>query len=72
MELIKARNCKVGIKLSYDWDIDHGEFTYTETDADDDYNNSDNIESRNKRQSGAPVENKQPLVRRQGSNEMPF
>lgn len=72
MELIKARNCKVGIKLSYDWDIDHGEFTYTETDVDDDYNSSDNIESRNKRQSSAPVENKQPLVRRQGSNEMPF
>lgn len=71
-ELIKARNCKVGGKWSYDWDIDHGEFTYTETDADDEYNDANNIESRNRRSSSAPVENKQPIVRRQGSGEMPF
>lgn len=69
MEVTKARNCKVGTKLCYDWQIDVGKFEFNPSD--DDYNDSDNIVS-NTRQTRQPVENKQPIVARRGSNQNPF
>jgi len=69
MEVTKARNCKVGTKLCYDWQIDIGKFEFNPSD--DDYNDSDNIVS-NTRQTRQPVENKQPIVARRGSNQNPF
>lgn len=72
LEVVKARNCKVGSKLSYKWNIDKGVFEYTD---EDDYSDCEEpTTSRNsipvrQRQS---VENKQPIVARRGSSENPF
>ena len=76
MEVTKARNCKVGTKLCYDWQIDIGKFEYVEND--DDYSDSDEVESRfsgNNNSVGRgtrQVENKQPLTVRRGNNQNPF
>ena len=71
MEVTKARNCKVGTKLCYDWQIDIGKFEFNPSE--DDYNDPDSVVS-NVRQSNnrQPVENKQPIVARRGSNQNPF
>ena len=70
MEVTKARNCKVGTKLVYDWQIDVGKFEFN-PGGDDDYNSDENLESRRPNRK-EPVENKQPLVNRRGSNQNPF
>lgn len=69
MEITKARNCKVGTKLVYDWQIDVGRFEFNPS-GDDDYS-SDDLESRRSSRR-EPVENKQPLVNRRGSSQNPF
>jgi hypothetical protein len=69
MEITKARNCKVGTKLVYDWQIDVGRFEFNPS-GDDDYS-SDDLESRRPSRH-EPVENKQPLVNRRGSSQNPF
>lgn len=71
MEIIKARNCKVGTKLCYDWDIDTGTFSYNASP--DEYSETTQTESRyNRRSEPREVENKQPLMPRRGGSEMPF
>jgi replicative DNA helicase len=71
IEVTKARNCKVGTKLSYDWQIDTGIFEYNPNS--DELHEEEHVESRYTRpQSRGPVENKQPLVARRNNNEMPF
>lgn len=71
MEITKARNCKVGTKLCYDWDIDTGKFSYNASP--DEYSETTQPESRYSRRSEPrEVENKQPLMPRRGGSEMPF
>ena len=66
MEVTKARNCKVGAKLSYKWTIDTGEFEYNEDP--DEYSEtteeSPRSQSHYQRRQPEEVENKQPLTRR--------
>jgi replicative DNA helicase len=71
IEVTKARNCKVGTKVSYDWKIDTGEFEYNASP--DEYVETEEHPRRyeNNRQQ-QPTENKQPLVARRGSTENPF
>ena len=71
IEVTKARNCKVGTKVSYDWKIDTGEFEYNASP--DEYVETEEHPRRyeNNRQQ-QPAENKQPLVARRGSTENPF
>jgi len=70
MEITKARNCKVGTKLVYDWQIDVGRFEFN-PNPDDDYA-SDTVESIVNNRQRQPVENKQPIVNRRGANQNPF
>ena len=70
MEITKARNCKVGTKLVYDWQIDVGKFEFN-PNPDDDYA-SDTVESIVNSKQRQPVENKQPIVNRRGANQNPF
>lgn len=69
MEITKARNCKVGTKLCYDWDIDTGTFSYNASP--DEYSETENVESRY-RSNTNKVENKQPLKTRKVTSELPF
>jgi hypothetical protein len=69
MEITKARNCKVGTKLVYDWQIDTGTFEYNASP--EEYVEADRTESRFSRKQET-VENKQPLLARRGSSETPF
>ena len=71
MEVTKARNCKVGTKLCYDWQIDTGTFEYNASP--DELNETEEVESRYQQRSQhrEPVENKQPLTRKQ-SSPLPF
>ena len=69
MEITKARNCKVGTKLVYDWQIDTGTFEYNASP--EEYVEVDHTESRFSRKQET-VENKQPLLARRGSSETPF
>ena len=72
MEITKARNCKVGVKLCYDWNIDVGEFTY-DASAGDFEETLETSESRQRNARQQPqTENKQPLVARRGSSSNPF
>lgn len=66
MELVKARNCKVGIKLTYDWDIDKGIFTYNDSPESD----SEEVTSRYQREN-RDAENRQP-IRRQSAADVPL
>lgn len=75
LEVVKARNCKVGSKLSYNWNIDKGIFEFNNDTDDDEYTNEsasaptgNRIPTRQRQ----TVENKQPIVARRGSNENPF
>lgn len=70
MEVTKARNCKVGTKLVYDWQIDTGTFEYNASP--DEYTEVERTESRFARRGPQQVENKQPIVPRRGSSETPF
>lgn len=67
MEITKARNCKVGVKLCYDWQIDTGVFEYNASPEEF----VDVAEPQSKYSKKEPVENKQPLTRR-GSSQLPF
>lgn len=72
MEITKARNCKVGTKLVYDWRIDTGEFEYNANP--DELTEVEETESRfnrSRNRNDEPVENKQPLTRRTTS-VLPF
>ena len=60
MEVTKARNCKVGTKLCYDWQIDTGEFSYNANP--DEY--SESTEPSTRSHGRELVENKQPLTRK--------
>ena len=64
MEVTKARNCKVGTKLCYDWQIDTGTFEYNASP--DELNETEEVESRyaQRTQTQRQVENKQPLTRK--------
>lgn len=70
MEVTKARNCKVGTKLCYDWDIDTGTFNYNASP--DEYSEEEHVESRYKRSQKEEVENKQPLKARKQTPSLPF
>lgn len=73
MEVTKARNCKVGTRLCYDWQIDTGVFEYNANP--DDLVETEETESRftrNRSRNDDPVENKQPLVTRRGAAQTPF
>lgn len=71
MEVTKARNCKVGTKLCYDWNIDTGEFSYNASP--EEYSETSRTESRYSRHSNnEEVENKQPIMPRRGGSQTPF
>ena len=73
MEITKARNCKVGTKLCYDWQIDTGVFEYNANP--EDIVETEETESRfarNNSRRNEPVENKQPLIARRGGSQTPF
>jgi len=71
MEVTKARNCKVGTKLCYDWTIDTGEFSYNASP--EEYSESSKTESRYSRHNNnEEVENKQPIMPRRGGSQTPF
>lgn len=70
MEITKARNCKVGTKLTYNWDIDTGNFTYNANPEEE----TEEVTSRYSRQNTQqrePVVNTQPL-RRTPPAPLPF
>lgn len=69
MELPKNRNGKVGVKLVYDWQIDTGVFEYNASP--EEYSEVERPQSRYTGNQ-QPVENKQPIVARRGSNQTPF
>ena len=73
IEVKKGRNCRVGVKLCYDWRIDTGELEYNES-PEDDFNEPSEPQSRFSRSdiSSSSSENKQPLMRKQVSNDLPF
>lgn len=68
IEVVKARNCPVGAKLKYDWNIDTGEFEFNSLgDSLDEgthssSNNADRYTKRNDNEQ--PVINQQPLRRK--------
>ena len=68
MELVKSRNSRVGIKLTYDWDIDKGVFVFNDSPDD----SSEEVTSRYQRENQA-VENRQPIRRASGGDPvLPF
>ena len=69
IEVTKARNCKVGTKLTYDWQIDIGKFDYL-PNPDEYVEVSAPRESKYKKRE--PVENKQPLRVKAMADESPF
>lgn len=66
MEITKARNCKVGTKLVYDWQIDTGIFEFDPQGGGEFDEPTSHAKSRYEggRQNERNVENKQPLTRR--------
>lgn len=71
MEVTKARNCKVGTKLCYDWNIDTGEFSYNASP--EEYSETSRTESRySGHGNNEEVENKQPIMPRRGGSQTPF
>ena len=73
IEVPKNRNGKVGIKLSYDWHIDTGEFSYNANP--DEFTDTEETESRYRRTENTrqrEVENKQPIMPRRGVVQTPF
>ena len=70
MEITKARNCKVGTKLCYDWDIDTGTFSYNASP--EEYSETTKVESKYRRSENTEVENKQPVLPRRGGPQLPF
>ena len=73
IEIPKNRNGKVGIKLSYDWHIDTGEFSYNANP--DEFTDTEETESRYRRTENTrqhEVENKQPILPRRGGAQTPF
>jgi len=73
IEIPKNRNGKVGIKLSYDWHIDTGEFSYNANP--DEFTDTEETESRYRRTENTrqrEVENKQPIMPRRGGAQTPF
>lgn len=73
IEVPKNRNGKVGIKLSYDWHIDTGEFSYNANP--DEFTDTEETESRYRRTENTrqhEVENKQPIMPRRGGTQTPF
>lgn len=71
IEVTKARNCRVGTRLCYDWNIDTGEFEYNPDEGD--LVEEEHTEPRYARQhNNEPVENKQPLTRRNITSPLPF
>lgn len=71
LEVTKARNCRVGTKLTYKWDIDHGVFEFVEEDEYHEESSSQNT-SRDIPIRHRQVENKQPIIARRGANNSPF
>ena len=72
MEVTKARNCKVGAKLTYSWKIDTGIFEFIEEDDCRAESKLDQPSSSFSPRQHKPVENKQPIVARRGSSSNPF
>lgn len=73
IEVTKGRNCKVGTKLCYDWQIDTGELEYNANpDDSSDVEESESRFSRRRNSDSDVVENKQPLTRRAQTNPLPF
>jgi replicative DNA helicase len=71
IEVTKARNCRVGTRLCYDWNIDIGEFEYNPDEGE--LVEEEHTEPRYARQqNNEPVENKQPLTRRNITSPLPF
>ena len=69
MEVTKARNCKVGTKLTYDWQIDTGVFEYNASP--EEFSEVTTTQSKYATNNSL-VENKQPLVARKGNSALPF
>lgn len=69
IEVTKARNCKVGTKLCYDWQIDTGIFEYNPSP--NEYSEVEEVHSKYQRKKEEPVENKQPIRARRGAQN-PF
>jgi replicative DNA helicase len=73
IEVTKARNCRVGIKLVYDWQIDIGKFSFSANDDDtqvSDRNRGDFPTRQGRRQQKEP-ELEQP-IRAKTTSPLPF
>ena len=73
MEIVKARNCEVGLKLCYDWDVDRGIYSFVENpdDGEEEQPVESNFTRNSQQRQQRDVEIDQPLTR-QVTKPLPF
>ena len=71
IKIVKCRMGSVGQTFCYDWDINYGKFEYNAS-PDEVTDAEASVQSRYQARQHEPVENKQPLTRRNTTNQLPF